>query len=190
VASVADGREYGAGKIVAYCAVGGGACLPVPGASIWVGPDHQRCMIPTHTPQHCPGLTIPPVGQPGSGVSLDPSWSPDGKLLAYVRAPSALTGGWPDASWYAAHAVYTWNARTGATRRISAIEGASVPAWSADGRDLLYVHDDGLWLAPVNNGPPVEIAHPLFPPSHLYSSYTDDYYGQIPWTAQFSWWTQ
>jgi hypothetical protein len=113
-----------------------------------------------------------------------------GGLLAYVRAPIALTGGWPDAAWYAAHTVYVWNTRSGTTRRVAAVDGANVPTWSADGRDLLYVHDDGLWIAPIARGTPIEIAHPLLPPSGLYSGFTNDFYGQIPWIHQFSWWAQ
>jgi hypothetical protein len=183
------GREIGTGKTVETCSAAPMSCTPVPGATTWVGPNRQRCVIPSQSPRTCLGSPVPPAGRPGSGVSLDPSWSPGGGLLAYIRAPTALTAGWPDAAWYAAHAIYVWNAHSGATSRIDAVDGASVPTWSADGRDLLYVSGDGLWLAPVDRGSPVEIAHPLFPPSGLYKSFTNDYYGQIPWTAQFSWWS-
>jgi hypothetical protein len=184
------GREIGQGKTVETCDATTRTCIPVPGARTWVGPNHQRCVIPRLTPQQCLGLPVAPAGQPGSGISLDPSWSREGGLLAYVRAPIALTGGWPDAAWYAAHSLYVWNTRTGATRQIAAIDGANVPTWSANGRDLLYVHDDGLWLAPTGRGTPIEIAHPLLPPSGLYSGFTNDFYGQIPWIHQFSWWPQ
>jgi hypothetical protein len=161
----------------------------VPGATTWVGADHQRCVIPAQSARHCLGEALPPAGQPGSGVSLDPSWSSDGALLAYVRAPVALTGGWPDTAWYAAHALYIWDARTGATRRIDTASSANVPVWSPDGRHLLYVHDDGLWLAPIDGSHATEIAHPPFWPAHLYGVSSNDYYGQIPWNAQLSWWS-
>jgi hypothetical protein len=181
---------------VETCGSAARTCGPVPGATLWVGPNRQRCAVPGRTPSRCLGFAVPPAGRPGSGISLDPAWSPGAGQLAYVRAPIALTGGWPDAAWYAAHSLYVWNARTGATRRIASVSGANVPTWSADGRDLLYVHDDGLWLAPLARGTPIEIAHPLFPPSGLYNGLTDgqnsqihDFYGQIPWNAQFSWWT-
>jgi len=36
---------------------------------------------------------------------------------------------------------------------------------------------------------PSEIARPLFAAAALHTSSTDDYYGQIPWTARFSWWS-
>ncbi len=184
------GREIGQGKTVETCDATTRTCMSVPGATTWVGPNHQRCVIPRLTPQRCVGFVVAPPGQSGSGISLDPSWSPVGGLLAYVRAPIALTGGWPDAAWYAAHTVYVWNTRSGTTRRVAAVDGANVPTWSADGRDLLYVHDDGLWIAPIARGAPIEIAHPLLPPSGLYSGFTNDFYGQIPWIHQFSWWAQ
>jgi hypothetical protein len=55
---------------------------------------------------------------------------------------------------------------------------------------LLYVSNDGLWLAPVGSGKPVEIEHPLFPEQQWNTIGTTaaiSYYGQIPWTGQFSW---
>jgi WD40 repeat protein len=193
LAVVADstnaGREIGSGKTVETCDAATLACKPVPGATTWIGPDAQRCVIPKQSARHCLGNSVPPAGQPDSGVSLDPSWAPQSGLLAYVRAPVALTAGWPDAAWYTAHALYLWNARTDTTHRIAAIDGVSVPTWSADGGDLLYVSNDGLWLAPINRNTPVEIAYPLFRPTSLYTSFTNDYYGQIPWTGQFSWWS-
>jgi hypothetical protein len=83
-----------------------------------------------------------------------------------------------------------WNRRTGSTRRLAAISGVSVPAWSRNGRDLLYVSGDGLWLAPAGGGRPVEIVRPLFPRSvwtQLPISVSFD--GSIDWTSQFSWWS-
>jgi len=193
LAVVADstnaGREIGNGKTVETCDTASRTCTPVPGSTTWVGPDAQHCLIPTQSARQCLGISVPPAGHAGSGVSLDPSWAPQPGLLAYVRAPVALTGGWPDAAWYAAHALYVWNARTGTTQRIAAIDGASVPTWSADGHALLYVSRDGLWLGRIKRGTPVEIAYPLLPPARLYRTITNDYYGQIPWTGQFSWWS-
>jgi hypothetical protein len=56
--------------------------------------------------------------------------------------------------------------------------------WSADGKSLLYVADDGIWLLPTPASAPVEIATPLFARSSWPS-----YYGQIAWPSQFAWWS-
>jgi hypothetical protein len=64
-----------------------------------------------------------------------------------------------------------------------------VPTWSPDGKNLLFVRNDGLWLASASGGSPTRIAYPLFRPRGLYSSFAHDYYGQIAWTGQFAWWS-
>jgi hypothetical protein len=190
VASGAAGRVLGQDKTVEHCDAATLTCTPVPEATTWIGPDHQRC--PTHLApeEFCVvAAGIRPAGQPGSGVSLDPEWSPDASMLAYVRAPIWKCLACSEAVWQAAHAIYVWNARTGATRRVGPIDGANTPTWSADGRDLLFVRDDGIWLQPISGGRPVEIEHPLFAANALTGPDGVDYFGQIPWSAQFSWWS-
>ena len=188
VASTSNaGREYGQGKTVEHCDALTQACTPVPGGSMWTGPFRQPCISGLPCPYRHPA-----AGTPGSGVSLDPAWSPTAPLLAYVKAPFALIGGNPTVAWYTAHQLYLWNARTSSTRRIADIDGASVPSWSRDGRDLLYVSGDGLWLAPASGGKPVEIEQPLYPESQWNRQPVPgaiSYYGQIAWNAQFSWWS-
>jgi TolB protein len=124
-------------------------------------------------------------------VSLDPSFSPDGRLLAFVKAPDAGTDGWPPLSWYRAHALEIWNTRTGVTRQIGPVDGAQLPVWSRDGRRLLFVANDGLWLTSLTGGRPTEIERPLYPQrawnSLFRGAFSDDFYGQMPWSAQFSW---
>lgn len=71
----------------------------------------------------------------------------------------------------------------GALRQLDA-RGAAVPAWSADGKSLLYIARDGIWLLPRLAGPPMRIATPLFPPGNWPS-----YYGQVDWAAQYAWWS-
>ena len=60
--------------------------------------------------------------------------------------------------------------------------GAAAPAWSSDGRSLLFVKDDALWLLPSLDAKPVRVAGPLFAPGVWPNSN-----GQVPWSAQFAW---
>jgi len=184
VASTA-GRSYGVGKEVEVCEHDSLSCSPLPGASTWTGPDNLTCPITDCGP-------LPPPGTAGSGVTLDPEWSPNGTVLAYVKSPEWVTPGWPSLAWYQAHKLFVWDPATNATRQIAHVSGISVPTWSRNGKDLLYVADDGLWLVPVGGGNAVEIEHPLFPMAqweHIEQSDTISYYGQIAWSAQFSWWS-
>jgi hypothetical protein len=186
VASSADaGRFLGQGKAVERCEPKTYACAPLPGASVWSGQDNLTCPCV---------FRAPAPGTPGSGVSLDPAWSPNGKLLAYVKAPGYFNGASPNLAWYGDRSLYLWNAHDGTTRRLVPIDGASLPTWSRDGRELLYVSNDGLWLKSISTGNAVEIEHPLFAPAAWNSVATESngisFFGQIAWGQQFSWWTR
>jgi WD40-like Beta Propeller Repeat len=172
------GREYVVGKTVERCSPASSGCRPLPGASIWAG-----------TPLTCKPCFGAPATGPGSAVSLDPAWSPDGTLLAYVKAPAYRSSATPSLQWFQAHQLYVWNSQTNTDRRIGSISGASLPTWSRDGKSLLYVSDDGLWLTDVATGKAAEIEHPLYPDSAWNKVQTTDlsFYGQIPWSKQFSW---
>jgi Tol biopolymer transport system component len=182
VSSTSAGREFAAGKAIRICGSGILRCTQIPGATVWAG----------KTTPPCPGCRpVPRSGAPGSGVSEDPSWSPSGVLLAYTKAPSFNTAAWPDDAWFEDHAIYTWNSQTGITTRVGTVDGSAVPTWSANGRDLLFERNDGLWLMPLNSGRAVRIEYPLYSQrewntrtSHLANI---SFYGQIPWTEQFSW---
>ena len=66
-----------------------------------------------------------------------------------------------------------------------------MPSWSHSGTRLLYVSGDGLWLVPATSGPAVEIEHPLVPEAQWRAVARNQlsFYGQIPWSAHFSWWS-
>jgi hypothetical protein len=74
---------------------------------------------------------------------------------------------------------------------IADVSGVSIPTWSKDGKNLLYVANDGLWLSSTSGGSPVEIESPLFPDQDwkTIANSNISYYEQIAWTIQFSWWS-
>jgi hypothetical protein len=74
---------------------------------------------------------------------------------------------------------------------IADVSGVSVPTWSKDGKNLLYVANDGLWLSSTRGGSHIEIESPLFPDQdwETIANSNISYYGQIPWTVEFSWWS-
>jgi WD40-like Beta Propeller Repeat len=174
------GREYGYGKTVERCSARTVTCTPLPAASTWTG-----------RPLQCKPCFDAPANGPGSAVSLDPAWSPNGTSLAYVKAPAWRSAGFPTLAWFGTHWLYVWNSRTNSNQRIGTITGSSLPTWSRDGKSLLYVSGDGLWLANATTGKAIKIEQPLYPESlwKKVSSTTLGFYGQIPWSQQFSWHT-
>jgi Tol biopolymer transport system component len=108
--------------------------------------------------------------------------------LKWIGAKSAR-GGNPPVAWYAAHELFVYNPATHQSTKIAGIDGVSVPTWSADGKSLLYVSRNALWLSPATGGKPTEIATPLFAPAEWLHPGLDaiSYYGQINWTGQFDW---
>jgi hypothetical protein len=108
-------------------------------------------------------------------------------MLAFVRAPARSSPAFPQrtvAAWYGAHQLWLYRPAGHQARRLDA-PGASAPAWSADGKSLLYAARDGIWLLPRLGGHPVRVAGPLFRPGRWPA-----YYGQVGWAAQFAWWSR
>jgi hypothetical protein len=178
------GREYGAGKTVDVCNRSSLRCTPIPGAAMWTG-----------RPLPCAGLEcshVPRVGVNGSGVSIDPSWSPNGSLLAYEKAPTVPDDDVSNAVWYNAHELYLWNSATNASKKVAEVSGATVPVWSKNGQDLLYVDNNALWLWHVHGGKAMRIASPLFLRSQWIatnSGFQFSFFEQVDFLGQFSWWS-
>jgi TolB protein len=125
------------------------------------------------------------VPTPAGTLSLDPAFSPNGRTLAFVEAAGldqTRIGQAQVLRWYATHSLWIRREPDAAPARIAGTAGAAAPVWSKDGRSLLYVADDGLWLLPSLSAKPVRIAAPLFSPGAWPS-----FYGEVGWSGQFAW---
>jgi hypothetical protein len=144
---------------------------------LWQNEHVARCLGPT---QSCVA-----VAQPKSTVSMDPLWAPDGSELAFVVGQQLTTGSFAQslvAKWYNSLSLEIYRPATGSTTSLSLGTGAVVPLWSSNGRDLLFVRNDGIWIWRGLKGMPVEVVRPLFARGNWNS-----YYGQVQWVQQFAW---
>ncbi len=122
----------------------------VPGASVWNRRRRSRCHA-HHPYTYC----YPPLkpGSRNSGVTLDPAWSPNGSLLAYVRGPAVPQDSTPTAAVARPSPLVPLRTRPRTPHgELAGTDGASAPQWSADGRSILYVSHDSLWLLNVRSG--------------------------------------
>jgi len=83
-----------------------------------------QLILPVH---RCPG------GRPGS-----PTWSPDGKYIAYAAGKCGTK-------------IFAMPAAGGPTRRITNGRGG-LPAWSPDGKSILYRSPAGFSVVPARGG--------------------------------------
>jgi TolB protein len=68
---------------------------------------------------------------------VDPSWSPDGRWVAYSR----------DSTGHGHYDLYAIRVATGQIRRLTYAQGIeATPAWSPDGRTIAYAHDGQIWV--------------------------------------------
>ena len=122
---------------------------------------------------------------PPGRLTIDPAWSSDGEMLAYVEAAARPAGDFRQVTierWYASHNL--WLLRSGTTHatEVAGTQGAASPVWSSEGTSLLYVAGDALWLIPKASAKPEKVAGPLYPPNAWPS-----YYGQVGWSNLFAW---
>lgn len=143
----------------------------------WMTKSVETCVVAT--------ARCAVVHTPSGELTFDPTWSPSGKTLAFVEAPSSAVGNFFQSTltkWYSTHHLWLLSSGSSQPTEVKNTEGASVPVWSSNGRSLLYESADALWLIPKPGATPTKIATPLFSPGAWPS-----YYGQIAWGSEFSW---
>lgn len=133
--------------------------------------------------------TCTPVAQPAGVVSLQPGWSPGGRL-AFARGSASGPFG-PDGSadfspawitaWDATQRLWTTTGSGAAPAPLTAAgQGALDPAWAASGA-LMFVRDDWLWLLPAAGHAVEEVAGPL------HASTGPAYYAYVPYAQLIAW---
>lgn len=125
------------------------------------------------------------VPSPKGKLSLDPEWSTSAGTLAFIEAMPMAVASFSQRvleRWYSSHTLWVLRSGARSASEVPGTQGASAPVWAADGKSLMYVADDSLWLLPSLSGRPVRIESPLFDINAWPS-----YYGQISWSSQFAW---
>jgi len=125
-------------------------------------------------------------------VTIDPSLSPDGSQIALVAARDLGDHVWGFnrtedlTSWVATRTLWVENSDgSGAHPLTAAGRGIYQPQWSKNGKRILYVKDNSLWLIGIDGGEPEEICGPL--------SYEDPttgpfgYYGFVSYLDEMAW---
>jgi TolB protein len=143
----------------------------------WMTKTVETCVIAT--------ANCSDVRTPAGDVTIDPAWSPNGKTLAFVEAPSSSASDFFQPTltkWYSTHHLWLLSSSSSVPTEVRDTAGASVPVWSSNGKSVLYESGDALWLIGRPGATPTQVASPLF-----WSGAWPSYYGQIDWSGQFSW---
>ncbi|HUQ87297.1 MAG TPA: hypothetical protein VM096_07040 [Vicinamibacterales bacterium] len=90
----------------------------------------------------------------GDGYAAVPSWSPDGRQLAFIKAEPGRSKVWN---------LWVLNLASGDLRRHSAFRSGQVwgASWFPDGRRVAYSHEDQLVIADLTTGTATNVGSPV-----------------------------
>lgn len=115
---------------------------------------------------------------PAGSVSLDPSFSPDGSRIVFVAAGNLGDDVWGFdndeelAAWVATRTLWVRNADGAGARPLAAAgSGVYQPVWSGDGKHILYVRDNSLWIIGADGGQPQKVLGPFPEQKELFGFY-------------------
>lgn len=153
-----------------------------PGRELWHAKRLTTCEVETALCHAVPR-------RPGT-VALDPVWSPTGTTWAFVQAQdrgrSAGAFGFTTTSalhaWVQTHTLWVATPQGTRARELPAGTGVYRPQWSGDGRRLLFIRDNALWLIATRGGPPARIVGPFPGTPDLFG-----FYGAPSWPITFAW---
>ncbi|MGA3220627.1 MAG: hypothetical protein ABSE77_16340, partial [Acidimicrobiales bacterium] len=143
----------------------------------WVGDQVHVCSAPA---QRCSVVKASP-----GLIAFDPAWRPGTAELALVEASAKTPGNWEQSAtvaWYQTHHLFVLAAGSSRPAELPGTQGASDPAWSTDGRSLIYVANNGVLLISHLGAVPVEVASPLLVPTEWGARF-----GVVNWTSDFAW---
>ncbi len=129
-----------------------GACMIAAVLFLRKGPpEPQAILMPTK-------LTSSP------GAEREPTFSPDGKRIAFFRAAGSGTDGRPG--------IFVRRLETGEETRLTAVDGRDQgPAWSPDGGRIAFTRSQGdgmhIMVVSASGGEPEEHGHPIIRPADV-----------------------
>ncbi len=125
-------------------------------------------------------------------TALSPTWSPDGRLIAYVAQPDHGFESGINNMREAAAPRHVWVMNRNGSNPRQLTHDANYrderPLWSADGTHILFARIDknmqaALWLMRADGDESQKIAELVSEPDRQFG-----YYGHIDWDGYFDWW--